>query len=68
MLYINRSCIACDACRQVCPTQAIEVADPIYLIRNDACTLCKGYTPAPQCISACPMDAIVEADLPESKS
>ena len=31
-LLINDECIACDACREECPTTAIEEGDPIYYI------------------------------------
>ena len=58
-IFINNECIACDACRAVCPTQAIEVADPIYSIQQDLCFLCAGYAANPNCMAVCPVDAIV---------
>ena len=39
-LIINDECIACDACREECPTIAIEEGDPIYYIDPDRCTEC----------------------------
>ena len=36
-LLINDECIACDACREECPTMAIEEGDPIYYIDPDRC-------------------------------
>ena len=31
-LMINEECIACDACREECPNDAIEEGDPYYMI------------------------------------
>lgn len=58
-LMINDECIACDACREECPNEAIDENDPIYLIDPDRCTECVGYYDEPACISVCPVDAIV---------
>ena len=58
-LMINDECIACDACREECPNEAIDENDPIYIIDPDRCTECVGYYDEPACISVCPVDAIV---------
>ncbi len=58
-LSIINKCIACDACRDVCPTDAIEVGDSIYMISTNKCILCVGYSTIPNCIEVCPIDAIV---------
>ncbi len=58
-LMITDECIACDACREECPTEAIEENDPIYLIDSDRCTECVGFFDEPQCISVCPVDCII---------
>ncbi len=58
-LMINDECIACDACREECPNEAIDEGDPIYIIDPDKCTECVGYYDEPACISVCPVDAIV---------
>ena len=58
-LMINNECIACDACLDECPTQAIEEGDPIYFIDADRCTECVGFYDEPSCISVCPVDCIV---------
>jgi len=34
-LIIADDCIACDACREECPNEAIEENDPVYLIDSD---------------------------------
>jgi len=34
-LLITDECIACDACREECPNEAIEENDPIYIIDPD---------------------------------
>ena len=31
-LLINDNCTACDACKPVCPNEAISVGDPKYVI------------------------------------
>lgn len=58
-LLINEECIACDACREECPTEAIEEGDPYYIIDPERCTECFGFYDEPACLSACPVDAIV---------
>jgi ferredoxin len=58
-LLITDECIACDACREECPTSAIEENDPIYIIDADRCTECVGFFDEPQCISVCPVDCII---------
>ncbi|RAX55123.1 ferredoxin [Helicobacter sp. 16-1353] len=58
-LMINDECIACDACREECPNEAIDEGDPIYIIDPDKCTECIGYYDEPSCISVCPVDAIL---------
>jgi len=58
-LLITDECIACDACRDECPTEAIEEADPIYIIEPDICTECVGYFDEPSCIAVCPVECII---------
>ncbi|WP_101016076.1 YfhL family 4Fe-4S dicluster ferredoxin [Helicobacter pylori] len=59
-LLVNDECIACDACREECPSEAIEEGDPIYHIDPDRCTECYGYDDdEPRCVSVCPVDAIL---------
>ncbi len=60
-LKIIDECIACDACTEVCPSGAIECADPIYIISFDLCTECVGYFEDAQhsCVKVCPVDAII---------
>ena len=58
-LMITDECIACDACREECPNEAIEEGDPIYLIDSDMCTECVGSFDEPQCIEVCPVDCII---------
>lgn len=59
-LVILNQCIACDACRDVCPTQAISIGEPIYIIAQEKCILCVGYAESPNCIEVCPVDAIID--------
>lgn len=58
-LKIIDECIACDACVEVCPTIAIEAADPIYVIESDICCECVGYHDKCSCVEVCPVDAII---------
>jgi ferredoxin len=58
-LMITDECIACDACREECPNEAIEEGDPIYIIDPDYCTECVGHYDEPACILVCPVDCII---------
>ena len=58
-LLINDNCTACDACKPVCPNEAISVGDPIYVIDPLRCTECVGAEDEPQCKLVCPADCIV---------
>ena len=58
-LLINDECIACDACREECPTVAIEECDPIYVVDPDRCTECVGVYDEPACIAVCPVDCFI---------
>jgi DNA-binding transcriptional regulator YiaG len=55
MVYtILTECIACDACRPRCPTQAIAHEGNLYRIDAYLCNNCLGYYPDPLCIVVCP--------------
>jgi len=58
-LMITEDCIACDACKDECPNEAIEEGDPIYIIDPDRCTECVGHFDEPACVAVCPVDCIV---------
>ena len=58
-LIITDECIACDACREECPNEAIEEGDPIYEIYQDNCTECVGHYEDPACVEVCPVDCII---------
>ena len=54
MAYIiSDECIACGACKDECPVEAISEGD-IYVIDAEACIDCGA------CAGACPVDAPVE--------
>lgn len=57
-LLITEECIACDACVDECPNEAISEGDPIYIIDPDRCTECVGHYDEPACVAVCPVDAI----------
>jgi ferredoxin len=50
---ITDECIACGACKDECPVEAISEGD-IYVIDAEACIDCGA------CAGACPVDAPVE--------
>ena len=52
---ITDECIACGACAEVCPEEAISEGDPIYVIDEELCIDCG------LCVDECPSDAIIEA-------
>lgn len=56
VLEINNICIACDACRYICPEKCIISDGKQYHIENWACTNCE------LCIQVCPVDAIKNKD------
>jgi len=52
-LTISEECIACGACVDTCPVDAISEAGDIYAISAD-CTECQA------CVDSCPVGAIGE--------
>ena len=70
-LLITDDCINCGACEPECPNGAIFEAannddnqyssEDFYWIDQDLCTECVGHHDVPQCVSVCPVDAIVPA-------
>ena len=67
-LIITEDCTACDACRPVCPNEAIATGDPVYVIDPLRCTECVGAEDEPQCKLVCPADCIIQhPDFVESR-
>lgn len=67
-LLINDDCTSCDACVPVCPNEAIEPGDVVYVIDPAKCTECVGAKDEPQCKLVCPADCIVQnPDWPETE-
>lgn len=58
-LMITKDCISCDACREVCPVNAIYEDDPIYVIDPDICCECVNDNSEPACIVECPVECII---------
>ena len=58
-LLINADCTACDACRPVCPNEAISAGEVIFTIDALRCTECVGAEDEPQCKLVCPANCIV---------
>ena len=56
MYRITEECIACGACADECPEEAISEAESgeMYVINQDICTQCG------TCYEICPTEAIVE--------
>lgn len=53
VLQINRNCLKCGLCVQLCPVDAIRVKHRAFQINADTCIGCLA------CLEACPVDAIV---------
>ena len=53
-LMITAECTACDACKPVCPNEAIAAGEP-YVIDALRCTECIGAEDEPQCKLVCPV-------------
>ena len=67
-LIITEDCTACDACRPVCPNEAIATGDPVYVIDPLRCTECVGAEDEAQCKLVCPADCIIQhPDFVESR-
>lgn len=73
-VLITDECISCNACEVECPNNAIYAAGDSWLygaesrealnsdhtyIAYDKCTECVGFNDEPQCIPACPTEAII---------
>lgn len=52
---ISDGCVACGACVEVCPVEAISEGNPIYKINPDTCIDCGA------CVDECPSGAISPA-------
>jgi len=72
---ITDDCIDCNACEIECPNNAIYDAGAPYelhgqeypalndehtYIAHEKCTECVGYYDEPQCVAACPSEAIIK--------
>ena len=67
-LKILEDCTACDACKPVCPNEAISAGELIYVIDPMRCTECVGAEDEPQCVLVCPAACIhPDPDWPESQ-
>lgn len=53
-------CVVCDACRLVCPRNAISAhaTERTYIINPDLCNGCSNMS-AVRCVPQCPVDAII---------
>lgn len=59
---INASdCTGCGSCEFDCPNAAITMKGDVYAINAGRCTECEGHFATPQCVAACPNDAVVRA-------
>ena len=67
-LLIVDDCTACDACKPVCPNEAISVGSPIYVIDPAKCTECVGAHDTPKCVELCPVDGCIVADPAHQES
>jgi len=56
-LMITDECISCGLCIDDCPNEAITEGEPFF-INPELCTECVGFFDDPQCVNACPVEAI----------
>ncbi|KAF0130922.1 MAG: electron transport complex RnfABCDGE type B subunit [Bacteroidetes bacterium] len=56
------ACIGCSKCQQVCPFDAIIMANNLAYIDFEKCKLCR------KCVEVCPTDAIHEINFPLRKA
>jgi ferredoxin len=56
---VPEKCIMCDACRPVCPRNAISAAEveKTYIIDSGLCNDCQNVSHV-RCVPQCPVDAI----------
>ena len=60
---ITNLCISCNACKLVCPQNAIQKNDDQYTIAAHRCNECETHYENAQCSSICPVEnAIVNAE------
>ncbi len=71
---ITDICIACGACIDECPVEAIvddddnPTGEDIYYVYADKCVECVGHHDEPACAAACPTEGcIVWSDLVEGQ-
>ncbi len=71
---ITDICIACGACIDECPVEAIvddddnPTGEDIYYVYADKCVECVGYHDEPACAAACPTEGcIVWSDVVEGQ-
>jgi ferredoxin len=57
-LKITEECIACSACLDACPREAIHEGEPYFTIDPENCTECEEEGGS-KCIPTCPVDCIV---------
>ena len=56
---ITDDCIACGACEDECPNQAISLGEDTFVIDPDLCSECIGLHATQKCAEACPVDCCV---------
>ncbi|WP_406611362.1 4Fe-4S dicluster domain-containing protein [Agarivorans sp. JK6] len=62
-LSITQSCIACYACKEVCPSKAITSGDKQFAVIAHRCDECANNVNGAQCAQICPVEnAIVDAN------
>jgi len=74
-VVITEECISCNACETECPNTAIystganwflggvehePLSNDFTYVVADKCTECVGFYDEPQCIAACPTEAIIK--------
>lgn len=55
-ISITAHCISCNACKLVCPENAIRVGEHHYQVVEHRCNECEPIQGIPQCASICPVE------------
>ncbi|MGY5449541.1 ferredoxin [Agarivorans sp. MS3-6] len=58
-LSITQACIGCFACKEVCPKNAVTVAEQGFMIVEHRCDECRSNTNGPQCGQICPVETAI---------
>ncbi|WP_411991342.1 ferredoxin [Agarivorans sp. DSG3-1] len=56
---ITKACIACFACKEVCPQKAISSGQSAFSVITHRCNECSDNPNGPQCAHICPVETAI---------